>query len=166
MKKSNLIIFILLGFCFQLFLGSVIHNAGASNFDRLVLGSGNYGLDPNPTADITLQNGEYITNSTDGTIGFGSANLTTSGTITGTAMFGGSWGQFGIITNSANLQSKYDTITIAGCDTSYRYVATPIKSTAPVVGDLLSCKTISGKAIFVRADTTTANLPFSYCRVK
>lgn len=81
MKKSNLIIFILLGFCFQLFLGSVIHNAGATNFDRLVLGSGNYGLDPNPTADITGANGEYISNASNGSWNFGSANLTTSGII-------------------------------------------------------------------------------------
>lgn len=54
---------------------------GATNFDRIVLGSGNYGEDPNTTADITFQNDEYITNSTDGTLDFGAANLTTTGAI-------------------------------------------------------------------------------------
>lgn len=138
----------------------------ATNFDRLVLGSGNYGTDPNPTADLTLQNGEFITNSTDGTIGFGSANILTTGTITGTSVFGGSWGQFKIITNSANNQSKFDTLTIAGVDTSYRYIATPLKTVVPVAGDLLACGTIAGKLIVSRADTTTANLKYSYVRVK
>ncbi len=59
----------------------VIVFAAATNYDRLVLGSGNYGTDPNPTADITLQNDEYITNSTDGQISFGAANLLTTGTL-------------------------------------------------------------------------------------
>ncbi|MFX0184090.1 MAG: hypothetical protein ACFE95_13490 [Candidatus Hodarchaeota archaeon] len=51
----------------------------ASNFARIVLGTSNYGTDPNTTADITLQNDEYITNSTDGTIDFGAATLSTTG---------------------------------------------------------------------------------------
>lgn len=59
--------------------------SGATNFTRLVLGESNYGTDPAPTADIVLQNDEYISNSSDGTISFGAANLTTTGTITGTA---------------------------------------------------------------------------------
>lgn len=57
-----------------------------TNFDRLVLGSGNYGSDPNPTADITFQNDEYISNSTDGTISFGAANLNSTGTSTFTTL--------------------------------------------------------------------------------
>lgn len=61
----------------------VIVFAGATNFDRIVLGSGNYGTDPNTSADITLQNDEYIDNSTDGTIDFGSANLSSTGTLSG-----------------------------------------------------------------------------------
>ena len=52
---------------------------GANNLDRIVLGSANYGSDPNPTADITLQNGAYISNATSGTIDFGTANFKKSG---------------------------------------------------------------------------------------
>lgn len=58
--------------------------AAASHLDRLVLGSGNYGTDPNTTADITLQNDEYITNATNGTVGFGSADLLTTGSLSST----------------------------------------------------------------------------------
>jgi len=68
-----------------LFVLFIVVYAGASNFDRLVLGSGNYGTDPNTTADITFQNDEYISNVVDGTLNFGAANLTTTGSITGGA---------------------------------------------------------------------------------
>lgn len=145
--------------------GHTANKASASNFDRLVLGSGNYGTDPNPTADITYQNGEYVSNAVDGQLDYGSANLITTGTISG-KFIGGGWGQFKIITNSANNQSKFDTLTIAGVDTSYRYIATPLKTVVPVAGDLLACGTIAGKLIVSRADTTTANLKYSYVRVK
>ena len=52
-----------------------------TNFTRIVLGDSNRGLDPNPTADITLQNQEYISNYVDGQISFGAANLVTTGTL-------------------------------------------------------------------------------------
>ena len=61
-------------------IGLLFIGAG-TNFDRIVLGSGNYGEDPNTTADITLQNDEYISNSVNGRIDFGAANLLTTGTI-------------------------------------------------------------------------------------
>lgn len=64
-----------------LFLSVIVMASGqASNFARIVLGTANYGTDPNTTADITFQNDEYIDNSTDGTLDFGAANLTTTGT--------------------------------------------------------------------------------------
>ncbi len=50
--KNNIAWFILLAI-FIMAMGG-----GASNFDRLVLGTGNFGTDPNSTADITLQNDE------------------------------------------------------------------------------------------------------------
>lgn len=59
----------------------VMASGQASNFARIVLGTANYGTDPNTTADITFQNDEYISNATDGTLDFGSANLATTGTI-------------------------------------------------------------------------------------
>lgn len=73
----------------------------ATNLDRLVLGSANYGTDPNPTADITLQNDEYISNAVNGQIDFGAANLTTTGTLSGAA---------GTVTG---LQS-FDSLSVAG----------------------------------------------------
>jgi len=71
-----------------LFVFFVIVYAGATNFDRLVLGSGNYSTDPNTTADITFQNDEYIDNTTNGRLDFGGANLLTSGTIGGGVVTG------------------------------------------------------------------------------
>ena len=76
------------GFLFGaiLFATFIVLYAGATNFDRIVLGEGNYGTDPNSTADITLQNDEFITNSTDGIVGFGAANLSTTGTFSSGAI--------------------------------------------------------------------------------
>ena len=54
---------------------------GASNFTRIVFGDANFGTDPNPTADITGQNDEYISNYVDGIWNFGAANLSTTGTL-------------------------------------------------------------------------------------
>lgn len=71
-----------------LFVFFVVVFAAATNFDRLVLGSGNYGTDPNTTADITFQNDEYISNSTDGRLDAGAANLLTTGTIGGGVITG------------------------------------------------------------------------------
>jgi hypothetical protein len=67
---------------FLLFAFAIILLAAATNLDRLVLGSGNYGTDPNTTADITFQNDEYISNYVDGVLDAGSANLTSDGTNT------------------------------------------------------------------------------------
>jgi len=52
-----------------------------ANFARVVTGTANYNTDPNPTADYTGQYDEYITNVSDGTWGFGSADLVTTGTL-------------------------------------------------------------------------------------
>ena len=77
MKKylKSTMFFIVLTFALVVFLAY----AGVTNFDRLVLGSGNFGTDPNSTADITFQNDEYISNATDGTLDFGAATLSTTG---------------------------------------------------------------------------------------
>lgn len=92
---------------------------GATNFDRLVLGSGNYGEDPNSTADITFQNDEYITNSVDGTLDIGSANLTTTGTVTTTGTLApttvtlGNLFSFGA-RDSIRLEDDLDSLNISG----------------------------------------------------
>ena len=71
-----------------LFVFFIVIYAGATNFDRLVLGSGNYSTDPNTTADITFQNDEYIDNTTNGRLDMGAANLLTTGTIGGGVITG------------------------------------------------------------------------------
>jgi hypothetical protein len=52
-----------------------------SNLNRIILGEGNIGTDPYPTADIVLQNDEYITNYTDGTVQIVANILSLTGTI-------------------------------------------------------------------------------------
>jgi len=85
MKKilSWIMLGVLIGLCVAVFRYDVrdVVQAAASHMDRLVLGSGNYGTDPNTTADITGQNDEYWTNVTDGTWDAGAANLTTTGDL-------------------------------------------------------------------------------------
>ena len=61
--------------------------AGAVNFDRIVLGTSNYDSDPNPTADVTMQNDEYITNVTDGLTEIVSPSVIVSSTVCGTDAF-------------------------------------------------------------------------------
>jgi len=70
-----------MAFGFFLALFAVVLMAGATNFDRIVLGSGNYNTDPNTSADIVFQNDEYVSNSVDGTLNFGAANITTTGQV-------------------------------------------------------------------------------------
>lgn len=60
---------------------------GATNFDRLVLGSGNYGEDPNTTADITGQNDEYLSNYVNGEWSIGSAALNVGAAVAGIDSF-------------------------------------------------------------------------------
>jgi len=91
MKKIGIGFFTgLLFIAFLGFVGNNINNSaklftGNTNFDHIVLGIANYGLDPNPTADVTGQNGEYMTNVVNNLWDFGSAAITTTGTISGGA---------------------------------------------------------------------------------
>jgi hypothetical protein len=106
-------------------LVTVLLIAAASNYDRLVLGSGNYGTDPNPTADITLQNDEYISNYTNGTIDFGAAILATTGALNGGAQIAG--------IDSFVTTATADTIVLSGVATGDVFVFaeyTPNYSTA------------------------------------
>lgn len=74
MKRLLLILFL---------MSSCIFAQGrATHFGTLVLGINNFGTDPNGvTVDLTFQNDEYISNSTDGQLNFGAANLVTTGTF-------------------------------------------------------------------------------------
>lgn len=85
LRKLTLIMLgVLIGLCVSVFRGDIRDFAWAAvtHYDRLVLGTGNFGTDPNTTADITMQYDEYITNATDGTLGFGAADLVTTGAFT------------------------------------------------------------------------------------
>lgn len=136
---------------------------GATNFDRIVLGSANYSEDPNTTADITLQNDEYISNATDGTISFGSANVLTTGSITGS--LAGDTNSFQK-TPDTNREKFYDTTTISGVTTSSVFTVSIKKAGLPVAGNLLAWHVISGKLVVSRADTTTTGQTYSYLQVK
>lgn len=67
---------------FSVLVFSLLLYAGVNHYDKLMLGEANYGQDMSPsTADIQFQNDEYISNYVDGTLDFGAANLTTTGTL-------------------------------------------------------------------------------------
>lgn len=84
MKKTFLVALAILQLILFVYAGGVIADRmGATNFDRIVLGEGNFGTDPNTTADITGQNDEYLTNYTDGSWDIGSANFLLSGDLLG-----------------------------------------------------------------------------------
>lgn len=63
------------------FIGGVLiaeHRDKATNVDRVVLGSNNYGTDPNPARDITLANDTYIDGTTTGQMDFNATLVKTS----------------------------------------------------------------------------------------
>lgn len=64
-------------------MGGLNSYFGATNFDRLVLGSANFETDPNPTKDLTFQNDEYISNDVNGVLDAGAADILTTGDYTG-----------------------------------------------------------------------------------
>lgn len=167
------------GFFFILFL---LVYAGATNFDRIVLGSGNYGSDPNSTADITLQNDEYISNSSDGTISFGSAILSTSGALSsGTIISSGDISGVDLIADSAAGEIKLgvlsvgtasftttdteDTVVISGSLASDLYFL-GINDATPVANDELSYTAVAGSLFVHRPAGTTSGLAYSWLRIK
>src|SRR5690606_32988191 len=152
-------------FGFALGITTIVLLAASTNFDRLVLGSGNYGEDPNPTADITLQNDEYISNYTDGTIDFGAAILATTGAINGGAQIAG--------IDSFYSTSTTDTIAIPGVAAGDIFVFceyTPNYSTAvDTVLFQFQCKTDTVFVTRVSPNNAAAyksGAQYSYIRIK
>lgn len=128
-----------------------------TNFDRLVLGSGNYGTDPNPTADITLQNDEYISNSSNGTISLGAANLTTSGYLDlGTSVAG---------TNAFTTTAEHDTVVISGVTATDIFVVSG-KSATLDQQDVLQWTCTTDTLFVHRLAAGQSGLNYSYIRVK
>ena len=126
--------------------------AGVTNFDRLVLGSGNYGTDPNSTADITFQNDEYISNSTDGELNFGASTLNFDATVVGTDAF--------------TTTGTVDTVTISGAAATDIYFVNGKYLNGVDQQDVLEWKAETGRLLVYRLASGESALPYSWIRVK
>lgn len=147
-----------------LFTLFVLVFAGATNFDRIVLGSGNYNSDPNTTADITLQNDEYISNYTDGTITFGSDNIafgTANISFSGTLDVGSTMAFIDTFATTATT----DTHTVAGALPTDIFFVSPRGATVDTL-DVLAVKADTNKVIVSRPAGGTSGLPYQVIRVK
>ncbi len=147
---------------------------GATNFDRLVLGEGNYGEDPNITADITGQNDEYWTNVTNGRWDAGSADIYTSGsisiagitmtgalaTVTNITMTGDLLGADSIKGRTLYLTEDIANVSEITIDTGAVGVITNLTITGTILtptnitmtGDLLGADSIKGRTLYLTED--------------
>jgi len=125
---------------------------GATNFDRIVLGSANYSEDPNTTADITLQNDEYITNATDGVVSIVSPTLTLSSTVRGTDAF--------------TTTATEDTVTISGATTADIYVVSGKYTAGVDQQDVLEWEALTGKLVVHRLASGESALGYSFIRIR
>lgn len=124
---------------------------GATNFDRLVLGVNNFGEDPNTTADITLQNDEYISNATDGDVTIG-GNLDLLSTSIGIDTFA--------------TTGTSDTVTISGAATTDIYFVTGRLTAGVDQQDVLQWQALSGKLVVHRLASGESGLIYSWVRLK
>jgi hypothetical protein len=140
---------------------------GATNFDRIVLGEGNFGSDPNATADITLQNDEYISNSSDDTVsisGVLSTNNITAAYLTATGLnldSGVTVGQ-DVFTTTA----ETDTVVIPGASTADMYFITGNFTSAIDQQDILQWEALSGKLVVHRMAAGESALKYSWLRIR
>lgn len=127
--------------------------AGVTNFDRLVLGSGNYDTDPNTTADITLQNDEYISNATDGTMELNAATLNVNGTVAGTNVF--------------TTTAAADTVVISGTLTTDIFIVTGVYTTGSVdQQDVLEAYAKTDTLIVIRLASGESALKYNWIRLR
>jgi hypothetical protein len=155
MKKTIIAIFIS-----SIFLVGWIVGGGASNFDRLVLGEANFGTDPNPTADITGVNDEYISNYSDGQWDFGAANLVSTGTLNVGALTTTTF-----IKGRDTLNGTVDSVknpNIAATD----YVLFTIKYGATDTVEEFTPALTSGKLTITRVDSCNGALVYDYLIMK
>ncbi len=126
----------------------------ATNFDRLVLGSANYGTDPNPTADITFQNDEYISNATDGVMKITGQIQTDAGSQSSpTYSFSTSTGS-GMYLNASNILA----FTTAGTDRVFVDAGGRFNVGAEQTSAMFGVKNITSQvniALFTNVDGTT-----------
>lgn len=148
MKTKLLIMFV--GLTAILF-GFVL--AGATNFDRIVLGSGNYGTDPNTTADITFQNDEYISNATDGVIELNATTLNVNGTVAGTNVF--------------TTTAAADTVVIAGTLSTDIFVVSGVYTSGTVdQQDVLQAYAKTDTLIVIRLASGESALKYNWIRLR
>lgn len=127
--------------------------AGATNFDRLVLGSGNYSTDPNTTADITLQNDEYISNVTDGTLLLSAATLDVNGTVAGTNVF--------------TTTAAADTVVIAGTLSTDIFIVSGVRTSGTVdQQDVLQAYAKTDTLIVIRLASGESALKYNWVRLR
>lgn len=94
----NLMLFF--AFIMAIVTGGVNDRQGATNFDYIVFGSGNYGTDPNPGKDITGQNDNWISNDAAGTWSLnGALGISSTLAVTGASTLTG--GLTGAVTYDA-----------------------------------------------------------------
>ena len=148
MKKLFLIGFVAVAL--GVFAGFVA--AGVTNFDRLVLGSANYGEDPNTTADITFQNDEYISNSTDGELNFGALVLNVPATVVGENVF--------------TTTGTVDTVTISGATSSDIYIVSGKYVAGVDQQDVLQWKAETGRLLVYRLASGESAAAYSWLRLK
>ena len=131
----------------------------------LSLGVNNYGTDPNPTADITGQNGQYISNYTNGSWDFGSANITTTGSL----LIGGAG-----ITASSTIRGTHaftgtsteDTVIISGAASSDIYFVSSQYNTGVNANDKLEWQGLTGKLVVHRSASGESGGKYSWFRVQ
>ena len=146
--KKTLIIGVLL---LIVTLGFVM--AGVTNFDRLVLGSSNYGTDPNTTADITFQNDEYISNATDGTLEINAATINVNATVAGSNVFA--------------TTATADTVVISGTLSTDYFLVTGVYTSGTVdQQDVLQAYAKTDTLIVIRLASGESALKYNWLRLR
>lgn len=125
---------------------------GVTNFDRLVLGSGNYGSDPNSTADITLQNDEYISNATDGVLELNAQTLNVNATVAGTNVF--------------TTTAAADTVVVSGTLNTDIFVVSGVFTSAIDQQDILQVTAKTDTLIVSRMASGESALKYNWIRLR
>ena len=125
---------------------------GVTNFDRLVLGSGNYGSDPNSTADITLQNDEYISNATDGVLELNAQTLNVNATVAGTDVF--------------TTTAAADTVVVSGTLNTDIFVVSGVFTSAIDQQDILRVTAKTDTLIVSRMASGESALKYNWIRLR
>ncbi len=150
--RKLIIALLALSITLPIFAGEKASKAGATNFDRIVLGESNFGTDPNTTADITLQNDEYITNAVDGLVNIVSPSLKVSSTV--------------CVTDTFTTTSDTDNVAITGALSTDIYVVSPFYTAGVDQQDVLQWQAFNGYLKVWRLASGESALKYSWIRIK